>query len=140
GKALGLNINVVTKTGGDVTHGDLFGYYDDDRLVSANKHEVGPAAPRRYDVGADLGGYLIKSRLWFFAAYNKTRRDVDFARIDSYAPSPAGFQPVYSSTGIDHQKDLFSGKLTLRAGPSHSVSLAVFGDPSQDTGDVIESN
>ncbi len=25
----------------------------------------------RIDFGADLGGYLVKDRLWFFAAYNR---------------------------------------------------------------------
>ena len=32
----------------------------------------------RCDFGADLGGYLVKDKLWFFGAYNRTNRTDNF--------------------------------------------------------------
>ena len=33
------------------------------------------AGPTRYDIGADLGGFLMKDRIWFWGGYNYVNRD-----------------------------------------------------------------
>ncbi len=86
GRSTGGIINVITKSGGNEFHGDLFGYYDDDSLQADNKH-VGETLEgtalgfTRDDWGADLGGYILKDRLWFFAAYDRVTTD-DAERAD----------------------------------------------------------
>ena len=85
GRALGGVINVITKSGGNEFHGDLFGYYDNKSLASSDKRvadrsDVGQAqivVPKRLDVGLDLGGYMIKDNLWFFGAYDRVNRGGD---------------------------------------------------------------
>jgi len=80
GRATGSVINVITKSGGNEFHGDVFGYYDSPSTQSSLSSEAaeGPVTASsvrkdftRSDFGVDLGGYIVKDRLWFFAAYNR---------------------------------------------------------------------
>jgi hypothetical protein len=143
GRALGGTINVVTKSGGNEFHGDVFGYYDNKSLSSSDAHDADRTAvgasllvlPTRYDFGADLGGYFLKDRLWFFGAYNRVSRDQDFTRVTSInyqPPAPATFN---NTNGTDQtRQNLYSGKLTFRLGESNTVSASVFGDPGTFNG------
>src|SRR6185295_14953729 len=79
GRVLGGTINVITKSGGNEFHGDVFGYYDSDGLAADDKRGSDRAnvsqpqfySPKRLDFGLDAGGYFIKDRLWFFGAYDR---------------------------------------------------------------------
>ena len=80
GRATGSVINVITKSGGNEFHGDVFGYYDSPSTQASLKGDAvrGPITATsvtkdftRSDFGADLGGYIVKDKLWFFAAYNR---------------------------------------------------------------------
>ncbi|HKO01407.1 MAG TPA: TonB-dependent receptor, partial [Thermoanaerobaculia bacterium] len=77
GRSTGGIINVITKSGGNEFHGDAFGYYDNDSLQSNAKSVVSdsgtPAGFTRKDFGLDAGGYLMRDKLWFFAAYDGVR-------------------------------------------------------------------
>ena len=88
GRVLGGTINVVTKSGGNEFKGDAFGYYDSGSLASSDKNTADRNAsnqgeyfsPKRLDFGADLGGYFVKDRLWFFGAYDRVSQDQDYTR------------------------------------------------------------
>ncbi|HQQ78036.1 MAG TPA: TonB-dependent receptor [Thermoanaerobaculia bacterium] len=150
GRALGGTINVVTKSGGNEFHGDLFGYYDSDNLAASNAHvddrtAVGQSQlilPKRMDFGADLGGYFVKDRLWFFGAVNGVRRDQDYIRNTSIYYTPTGGLDTSKGTGgfatssgtDETRTTLYSGKLTFRLGEAHTLSASVFGDPGKFTG------
>src|ERR1017187_10436592 len=90
GRAMGGIINVVTKSGGNEFHGDAFGYFNEKCLTAARKgtaetdqNYTGPpngvdtSQANVQDFGVDVGGYGIKDRLWFFAAYNRVNSNVD---------------------------------------------------------------
>jgi len=143
GHATGGLINVITKSGGNEFHGDVFGYLDSDALrapltgeaeqgsVSDTSKTVGVV---RFDYGADLGGYIVKDRLWFFGAYDRVdNRDTNEALEDYGAEVPgapmAGDQLPWDTTG-----DLFALKLSWRPGANHSLSASVFGDPTTAEG------
>ena len=146
GRALGGTINVVTKSGGNEFHGDAFGYYDSSNLASNDDHSADRSAvgasqfiePTRYDYGADLGGYFLKDRLWFFGAVNQVQRDQDFTRVTGV--NYTFINNVLTSTfptsnGTDTTKNtLYSGKLTFRLGEAHTLSASVFGDPGTFNG------
>jgi hypothetical protein len=142
GQVFGGSINVITKSGGNEFHGGVFGYYDGEQLASANKNvseqkaalQSQPGAPSRYDAGFDLGGYLVRDRLWFFGAYDRVATDQDYNRFESLTFTPEGIQGT-SKSGTDRTRmDLFSGKLTYRAGSSHTFAVSVFGDPGSFDG------
>ena len=75
GRNSGGVISAVTKSGGNEFHGSVFGTFTPGSLAGTpgtvggatstvqGQREVGNIG----DIGATLGGYLIKDRLWFFA-------------------------------------------------------------------------
>src|SRR5439155_1826521 len=56
GRALGGYINVLTKSGTNVSHGDLYGYFRDDRFIAPNAlaQTTLPMSQKQY--GGSLGG------------------------------------------------------------------------------------
>jgi hypothetical protein len=137
GRSTGGIVNVITKSGGNEFHGDVFGYYDSDSLQANNEH-VGETAQgasvgfRRDDFGADLGGYILKDRLWFFAAYDRVDNTVK--NVLTAGPS-AGQEFDSKST-----RNLGAGKLTYRLGDAGSIVGAFFRDPRSDSGAISDNN
>ena len=78
GKATGGIFNVITKSGSNEFHGDIFGYGTTKGLVRSVKNFpfTGSAANgfSETDIGGDIGGPIIKDKLWFFGAFNPQRR------------------------------------------------------------------
>ncbi|MGA7991938.1 MAG: TonB-dependent receptor [Thermoanaerobaculia bacterium] len=141
GRVLGGTINVITKSGGNQFKGDLFGYYDSSSLASSDsntdkRHDVSQGAysvPKRVDAGADIGGYFVKDRLWFFGAYDRVNQDQPYERTIAQTRD-AKHTPIFA-TGTDTTKnDLYSGKLTFRLGESNTLAASVFGDPGSFSG------
>ena len=138
GKAMGASVNVVTKSGGNDFHGDVFGYYDSSSLAASDQHAAErnalnlalPGSPKQYDVGLDLGGYFLKDTLWFFGAYDRVASDTDYQRVDSLTYTPTSVVSNYIGGTDVRRANLYSAKLTLRAGPSHTFVASVFGDPN----------
>jgi Carboxypeptidase regulatory-like domain/TonB dependent receptor-like, beta-barrel len=132
--AQGGILNVVTKSGGNEYHGDVFGYFDNDSLQAENKHldeiaaEGIPAGFTRSDYGVDIGGYVLKDRLWFFGAYDHVK-NTDQRQITT-GPETG------TITDLDSTSNLYSGKLTWTVTPSNTLIGTVFGDPTDDVGAV----
>src|SRR5262245_14937313 len=84
GKSTGGIFNVITKSGTNEFHGDLFGYFTTRGLVREVKSSAVPLAGSRpdgfseADLGADIGGPIIKDKLTFFAAFNPQTRKNGF--------------------------------------------------------------
>ncbi len=98
GGSMGGVVNVVTRSGGNTFHGDVIGFYENNKLWMQGKARdylrLDPYDPTRqhYEYVNDddlyfnggknrdpyyrmegvfsLGGYIIKDRLWFFGSYN----------------------------------------------------------------------
>lgn len=142
GRALGGSVNVITKSGGNELHGDVFGYYDSSSLTAPDQHAADREAvsfpllqsPTRYDLGLDLGGYFVKDALWFFGACDRVATDQDYQRVESLTYLPTSVVSNYVDGTDVTRTDLFSAKLTLRAGVSHTFVASVFGDPTSFDG------
>ena len=76
GRSTGGVFNVVTKSGGNAFHGDLFNYIrskswtpddverrQDKQLVTFSERSSS------YDVGGSVGGPIVRDKLWFFGAF-----------------------------------------------------------------------
>jgi len=137
GRATGAIINVITKSGGNAFHGDAFGYYDNDSLqrttqsVSSNTGTV--AGFTKKDYGADLGGYLIKDRIWFFGAYDRVNNTQNTVL-------PMGGPQSGQIVGSASTHDLGAGKLTFHLTQSQTAIATFFQDPRDDTGAIIDAN
>ncbi len=120
--ALGGVINVLTKSGGNEFHGDLFGYFNSDTLQAAARPtaEYGrTVGVTRYDFGADAGGKLVQDELWYFGAINPSISDVDQ-------------QTRQELPFTEHRRNIYyAGKLTWRPAPPHRLVASAFGDPGR---------
>ncbi|HEX5759198.1 MAG TPA: TonB-dependent receptor [Thermoanaerobaculia bacterium] len=135
GRSTGGIINVITKSGGNEFHGDVFAYHDDDGLQTSAEDVVSTGGTQegftREDYGFDLGGYLLRDRLWFFAAYDRVSHE-----LDSSLPAGPRAGDVVTS---ESERDLAAAKLTWRATESHSLIGSFFQDPRDDTGAINDA-
>ncbi|MCU1229553.1 MAG: hypothetical protein JWO97_2437, partial [Acidobacteria bacterium] len=136
GRSTGGIINVITKSGGNDFHGDAFGYYDNDGLQTNAKSVVSdngtPGGFTRKDFGLDAGGYLMRDKLWFFAAYDGVRNSANIG----LPGGPRAGQFVTSES----RRNLGSAKLTWNVGPSQSLVATFLQDPRVDTGAIIDGS
>src|SRR6266852_2457638 len=136
GRSTGGIINVITKSGGNQFTGDVFGYRDSDSWQANAKSVVSTAGTTagftRDDYGADVGGYILRDKLWFFGAYDRVRNGIDSA----LPAGPQAGQIVRSNS----RRNLGSGKLTYNVAPSHSLVFTFLQDPRVDSGAINDNN
>ncbi len=137
GRATGGIVNVITRSGGNEYHGDAFGYYTDNSLQASNKNigatlQGATVGFRREDFGADLGGPILKDRLWFFGAYDWVQNTVDNQLTSG--PFEGSIIPTKST------RNLGSAKLTWTVASGHSVVASYIQDPRTDTGAINDAN
>jgi len=88
GRATGGIVNVVTKSGSNELKGSIFGYWQPGQLTAATertpvnagsidvKRDIGYQA----DLGFELGGPIIKDKLWFFVGFAPALTRLDYTR------------------------------------------------------------
>ena len=150
GRATGGLINVITKSGGNEFHGDVFGYWESPSLQPPLKDDVVEGSKLsnfsfiqsevdNKDFGIDVGGYFVKDKLWFFAAYDAVSNDQsqyiskDFLE---YGGEDIGFPKQGDVYHNKVDQNLWSTKLTYRANQNHSFVLSGFGDPTEQEGPI----
>ncbi|HYO74867.1 MAG TPA: hypothetical protein VE010_00275, partial [Thermoanaerobaculia bacterium] len=141
GRVTGGVVNAITKSGGNEFKGDVFAYGAGGALQS-NETTAGerPATTttvadisQEFDAGFDLGGFIIRDRLWFFGAYDRVSTTGRYSIIRDLQGAPGSPAP---GTELDEDitRDLYAGKLTWQIAPSHNLTLSVLGDPSEFNG------
>ena len=102
GRATGGVVNIVTKSGGNEFHGDVFGYFRNKSFQARNAFsgQVDPAtgnlepvkqAYTRTQSGLTIGGPIKKDKTFFFGSYEYTQREeTGFSSIgiDNFGLSP----------------------------------------------------
>ena len=142
GRLTGGAIVAVTKSGSNEFHGDVFGYDSTGGLRA--KATFGNDVPTsfttitnissQYDFGANLGGYIMKDRLWFFGAYDRVKQTDLSTRINTPL-NVSGFSlPVGGTIPTKTTRDLYAGKLSFAVTPSHLINASILGDPSSSNG------
>ena len=91
GNVQGAVFNVVTRQGSNQFHGDANFYFQDQELTGRNTtdEEDGGLPYHRdsyHDLTLQLGGPVVKDRLWFFASYQYQRDRASRAGTDSRYP------------------------------------------------------
>lgn len=99
--AAGATVNVELKSGTNEFHGELYEYHEDNALQAKPFFlPSGQSNPKSIDndVGATMGGPIVKNKLFFFSSY-----EGDFLRSDTgeFATVPTGamIQRNFSQTG-----------------------------------------
>ncbi|PYR98052.1 MAG: hypothetical protein DMG16_22270 [Acidobacteria bacterium] len=121
GKSTGGIFNVITKSGGNDIHGDVFGYGTSQGLVRAVKNFAftGPAANgfSEADIGGDIGGPIKKDKLWYFAAVNPQWRT-------NYYLAQTFHTPVNNKVTIP----FYAGKATWAVNSKNILTVSTFSD------------
>ncbi len=121
GKSTGGIFNVITKSGGNEFHGDLFGYGTTKGLVREVKNFpfTGSAANgfSEVDLGGDIGGPIIKDKLWFFGAFNPQKRKNYYLT-----------QTFHNSVDNDVTIPFYAGKITWAVNGKNTFTASTFGD------------
>lgn len=127
GKSTGGIFNVITKSGGNEVHGDVFGYFTTEGLVRTTKNfPFTGAAPNGFsevDAGVDIGGPIAKDKLWFFGAFNPQRRKNSFLT-----------QTFHQEVENEITTPFYSGKLTWGINQNHTFTASTFADFTKQKG------
>ncbi|HJT66343.1 MAG TPA: TonB-dependent receptor [Pyrinomonadaceae bacterium] len=121
GRSTGGIFNVITKSGGNQFHGDVFGYGTTKGLVRGVKNFpfTGSAFTgfSEADVGGDIGGPIVKDKLWFFGAFNPQRRS-------NFYSTQTFHLPVSNKVTIP----FYAGKITWALNSKNTFTASTFGD------------
>ena len=121
GRATGGIFNVITKSGTNEFHGDIYGYFTTKGFVRETKNF--PFTGSAYngfseqDFGGDIGGPIVKDKLWFFGAFNPQRRKNFYLT-----------QTLRENAQNEVKTPFYAGKLTWGISPNHTFSASTFAD------------
>lgn len=119
GRNSDAQVQILTKSGGNQFHGDLFEYFRNDKLNSRDYFDRtgSPAVLRNNDWGATAGGPVKKDKVFFFGTYEQNKiRGAGAARIAT-VPTPAQV-----SGNIDPTAAQLLKTLLVPTSPSGTVS------------------
>jgi hypothetical protein len=88
GRAMGGYINMVTKSGTNDLHGDLYGYFRNQRLNAANPLSNTKLPSTQAQYGASIGGPVLHDRTFYFA--NFEQRQLNQSGLITIAPPSVG--------------------------------------------------
>jgi outer membrane receptor protein involved in Fe transport len=147
-QAGGAVINAITKSGGNHFHGGGYIEYQPNSFVPYGAFQSGPKPKyEREQFGVDLGGPIIKDKLFFYIAGEGVSQKLPGSSgAVSGAPTTAGGAGTPGSLytlaqtrapyilsaiqGVNHSNDfhqgLYFGKLTYLAGANDTINLSAF--------------
>jgi hypothetical protein len=86
GRALGGQVNVITRSGTNQFHGSLFENFQAENLNARNQNLPNKPGATFNQFGASAGGPVLRDRIFFFAAY-EGYRDASFRRVETDVPT-----------------------------------------------------
>src|SRR6266481_4022944 len=156
GGASGGSINVITRSGTNIIHGDAFLFAQDSALNARELFEADPAKPsfRRFRAGAALGGPIIKDRAFYYAAAEQEHNrgesgsDIDPAvvsSINTFLVSGAfpGVATRHLAAGlfpIARAETEVAGKLDHQLTKNTALMLRYVFTNNKESGDVFNNN
>jgi hypothetical protein len=152
GRATGGVVNVVTKSGSDRLRGSLFGTLRPGALVAPARviEREGTAIDNKtdldyaWDLGAELGGPIVKNKLWFHVGFNpstakqtttrlvQTLRDRDDdGQVDVDPGTGYALRETVASRELATQATtyFYTAKINGALDQNHQFQLSAFGNP-----------
>jgi outer membrane receptor protein involved in Fe transport len=116
GRALGGYVNVVTKSGTNVVHGDVYSYWRDGSLNAANKLTGKTLPMNQKQYGVSLGGPVVRDRTFYFA--NVEQRKLDQSGVVSITPENV---------------DIINARLAATGYPGVPIATGIYPNPVDST-------
>lgn len=157
GRSTGGVMNVVTKSGSNEFQGSVFANYSPGLLVGSTPtvHREGQSIQTREalwnqgDFGAEMGGPILKDKLWFYAGFAPSFSRNQLVRsLHRIVPDESG-APTRDAKGLsvteeidDTRKAYFAdqrsfqyiGKLTYLLNQDHNLTVSIYGAPKSSGG------
>jgi hypothetical protein len=120
GRSAGIQVHAVSRSGTNATQGSFYGYFRDDKF-NAPDFLTGTVLPyQNQQIGATLGGPIIKNRVHYFASYEYEREPGTSFSAPAALPGQTFTTPYKNSqksalARVDYQasaKDRISGRAT----------------------------
>jgi hypothetical protein len=97
GQNAGGVVNVVTKSGTNQFHGDVYGFLRNSALNARNFFAAERDPLKRSQFGGTIGGPIIKDKTFFFTEYQGTRVRSNFGGRSAFVPTPANLAGDFSA-------------------------------------------
>jgi outer membrane receptor protein involved in Fe transport len=122
GRSNGGVMNIVTKGGTNSMAGSFFTLFRDTSMnaITENEklHDSEKQDYRRYQFGGSFGGPIVKDKVHFFGAAERTQQDTfQVVSTDGLFPSLDG------TFGTPYRENLVTGKVTANLNPSQYLSV-----------------
>ncbi len=153
GRSTGGVVNVVTRTGSNQLHGSVFGHFGPGALIAraaptptqTASIDAESAVVYDVDVGFEIGGPIVRDRLWFYAglAPHVEREQLERVTKRRVDADSDGVPDVDPDTGFLRFEELdrqrlpvltrsypLVAKLNLAVAPEHQGQLGVIGTPA----------
>ena len=154
GGAAGGSINVVTKTGANIRHGDLFVFAENGALDARPPLEGRSKKPElnRYRIGAAVGGALQRDRAFYYIgaeqehARGQAASEIDpgtAAAVNSFLSSGVvkGVREITSGFfPITRAESELSGKIDQQLNANNSLSLRYSFTNNREANDAFNTN
>jgi hypothetical protein len=121
GLATGGLVNVVSKSGGNETHGSVDIRYTDENMIEETPHFSNDLPQSSERIGLTLGGYVKKDKFWYFLSYE----DVETKIV------PANDAATRTFDGSQRL-----AKFTWLINPDHRIAFQYTADPA----DIFHAN
>jgi hypothetical protein len=155
GRSEGSAVNVITKSGTNRLHGDIY-FFDTETAFNANDYfskQSGSPTPafQRQQFGGDVGGPIIKDKLFFFGALERSREQTAIgvtsqAFTELTLATPIGAQPA-NTIPTPYFDWRYNGRMDYHLSNKHVASLSYSGqsnnglnDQSGQTNDLTAGN
>jgi len=113
GHSAGGQFNIVTKSGTNDWHGSFWEFNNNRNFNAMDNLEKGSGltSPRRIDrnrAGADIGGPLIRERLFIYGAYQFSSTGLAAAAVQQLAPTAEGLARLNSMAANDSVRSILN--------------------------------
>ncbi|MBY0503629.1 MAG: TonB-dependent receptor [Bryobacteraceae bacterium] len=148
GRSEGAAVNVVTKSGSNLMHGSLFGFFRDTSLTandyfSKQSKSPTPAISRQL-YGGSFGGPIKKDRTFAFFALERQREETSIGVTDSAfrelsLVTSLGAQPA-RTIGTPYRDQRYTGRLDHRFNADHNFFVTYTNQANRGLNDQSGNN
>jgi hypothetical protein len=128
GRAAGGVVNIITRSGSNAFHGDVFGYLRDRDFQAVNPFSTVPhPAYTRVQGGVAFGGPIKKDKTYYYFAYEVTRRhETGFSSIGqgNFGLTPFDASAFFGAPAGSVNLELTPGQISFLADPTVDAALA----------------
>ncbi len=90
-------VNIVTRSGSNGFHGDVFDFFRNYELNARQKATNARDSLKRNQFGGVLGGRIIRDKLFFFGGYQGTQQRSNPAATQAHVPTAASIKGDFST-------------------------------------------